>query len=508
MSVDWGSADLGATDAPLPRKIGPYTIHGRLGRGGMGVVLDASDGDGTRVALKLVRPTGSPADQRVLVARLLREAAAIARIDHRGVVRLERYGSADGAVYLAMELVTGVTLQALRGSEALDARALLHAAIQLLETLAHLHEAGVVHRDIKPNNVLIDRTGRVVLADFGIAWFAEAAGITQPGEVIGSVGYLSPECFEGAPTSPASDLYALGRTLFEAAAVIPRPQLPVDVPLLERFERRLDVDWRRFGTDRDWPVIRPFIERLIAPAPEDRFSSAHEALEAARALRASFSRPKPDPLGSAIAELPLRSFWAEPVDDEHALHTLPPVARARASKHESRDSPSLPIARIQRPDREPVEEPAHVTAPRDRVEPVEGPAPVTAPRDRVEPVEGPAHVTAPRDRVEPVEGPAHVTAPMERVEPAPAKRRHGLAILSGAVLGAIVGAAPLALMPLLDPPPARDEAAAKVALKSAELALIERDLDEAERALEVCVSLDELEPCARRLAILRALRGR
>lgn len=280
MTSELPIADLGVTGAALPARIGPFSIRGQLGRGGMGVVLDATMDDGRRVALKLIRPAGNAEEQEILMARLLREAAAIARVSHPGIVSLVKYGHAQGAVYLAMEFVMGVTLKDIQRRTSLDAVTLISLGTQILKTLAHLHDNGVIHRDIKPENVLIDTSGRAVLADFGIAWFEEAAGITRPGEVVGSAGYLSPECFEGAPPSAGSDIYALGRTLFEVAAILPPERIDRNLPVLYRFAKRMEVNWDRFPSKSPWPAIQKVIAKMIATDPKHRYQSAADCLDA------------------------------------------------------------------------------------------------------------------------------------------------------------------------------------------------------------------------------------
>ncbi|MEQ9500939.1 MAG: protein kinase [Deltaproteobacteria bacterium] len=491
--MDWGTSDLGATNAPLPDRIGPYRILRKIGRGGMGVVLEAEDDEGQRVALKLIRPLGTEDDKEQLVARLLREAAAIQRVDHPGVVRLQRYGNVDGAVYLAMDYVTGVTLKAIQRRTSLDPATLLSLAMQLLNTLQHLHTAGIVHRDVKPDNVLIDTTGRAVLADFGIAWVADSAGITRPGEIVGSVGYLAPECFEGEPPSARSDLYALGRTLFEMAAVLPRARLPADLPILMQFERRLRVDWRRFPTQSPWPSVRVLIERLVAIDPELRYPSAEAAFAAAAQLHAELLGPppenahptrpdvfheltcyEPDATLSAFVEqldLPARSFWAQARDDESRFEavTVPPEGPRGGAGLQAPNTAQTPPSKTH--------------------------TPPTPPVVRREP---PSQETVASGAPD-----AASTLPHE-----PPRRSGARAAALGAVIGLALGAASMfayANRPM--PPVVLDPSRAAEARTRADAALEAGDLASAEAELSACVEAGGAA-CERPLQIVRALRGR
>lgn len=502
VTIDWGTSDLGATGAPLPDRIGPYRILRRIGRGGMGVVLDARDDDDQQVALKLIRPLGSEEDQKLLVERLLREAAAIQRIDHPGVVRLVRYGDVDGAVYLAMDYVTGVTLKAIQRRTSLDAPTLLSLTMQLLTTLQHLHTAGVIHRDIKPDNVLIDTAGRVVLADFGIAYLADTIGITRPGEIVGSVGYLAPECFEGAAPSPRSDLYALGRLLFEMAAVLPRARLPADLPVLAQFERRMHVDWRRFPTQAPWPAVRLLIERLLAPDPELRYPSAQIAFTAAAQLHAELTGVPPETVAptnpdvfhevtcyepdatlSAFVEqldLPAQSFWAQPRDDESRFEaiTVPPDGPGRGLA-----APALP------------KKPATTGTSVDV-----DVSPEAAPTDSARPA-----VKVDEHALASGEDDVRTTLPPPDLAPASSAR----AILLGLIVGAALGVGSLvAYENRPRPPMILDPARATEARQSAEAALAAGDLATAEHALERCIEYGGEANCGRALEIVRVLRGR
>lgn len=199
---------------------GRYAVVAELGRGGMGVVWRAEDRVmGRQVAVKeLNLPTGlSDEDRRLFRDRLLREARTAGRLNHPGIVTVYDVISEDGVDHIVMELVEARTLaEVVAGSGPLDERAATSVAQQLLSALGAAHASGVVHRDVKPSNVMLGAGGRVTLADFGIAQSADDPRLTTTGSLIGSPGYLAPERLEGHAATPASDLWSLGATLFHA----------------------------------------------------------------------------------------------------------------------------------------------------------------------------------------------------------------------------------------------------------------------------------------------------
>jgi eukaryotic-like serine/threonine-protein kinase len=201
---------------------GRYRLERRIGGGGMASVWLATDGQLRRaVAVKVLSDAlaGDPGYR----ARFRREAKVAARLSHPSLVRVFDTGDEDGRPYLVMEHVPGPTLAArIAAGERLDANRL---ASELLAALTHIHRAGIVHRDVKPANVLFDPAGRAKLTDFGIAQPADATRITQTGEVIGTLHYMAPEVAAGESATARSDLYATGVVLAEAAGEEATPQL-------------------------------------------------------------------------------------------------------------------------------------------------------------------------------------------------------------------------------------------------------------------------------------------
>ncbi|MFB4310519.1 serine/threonine-protein kinase [Actinomadura sp. GTD37] len=204
---------------------GRYRILGRIGQGGMGSVWRAHDADLDReVAIKELRVPEQVTEQErsVWYARMEREARAAARLRHPGIVTVyDRVVEADGRPWIVMELIRGMSLgQLLAERGPLPARRVAAIGLAMLDALSAAHAQGIVHRDVKPANVLLEGD-RVVLTDFGIAAVEGDATLTRSGAVLGTPAYMSPEQVHGETAQPASDLWALGATLY--AAVEGRP---------------------------------------------------------------------------------------------------------------------------------------------------------------------------------------------------------------------------------------------------------------------------------------------
>jgi serine/threonine protein kinase len=208
------SADTGRVIA------GRYRLQAPIGRGAMGVVWRARDQLLDRdVAIKEVQiaDTLTDAERATAFQRTLREAKTAARLNHPAVVTVYDVAEDGGRPWIVMQLVSAQSLdQVLATSGPLSPRRAAEMARQLLSALSVAHAAGVMHRDVKPSNVLLDRDDRAVLTDFGIATFADDPKLTQTGMVMGSPGFTAPERIRGEDASPASDLWSLGATLYAA----------------------------------------------------------------------------------------------------------------------------------------------------------------------------------------------------------------------------------------------------------------------------------------------------
>jgi serine/threonine protein kinase len=189
-----------------------FLIERRIGSGGFGVVYEAWDGRLERpVAVKAIEQRGEAG------RRVLREAQAAARLNHPGIVTLYELGEEDGNALLVTELVEGSTLARLAAAGELSDREIGEIGADLCEALDHAHSRGVVHRDIKPQNVQIveDSEPRAKLMDFGVAHLADDSPLTAVGDVVGTLAYMAPEQAEGKPAGPEADVYSLALTLYE-----------------------------------------------------------------------------------------------------------------------------------------------------------------------------------------------------------------------------------------------------------------------------------------------------
>lgn len=198
--------------------LGPYELRGELGRGAMAVVWRAWDTRLDReVAIKepLFDPSYSDEVREEMTRRFVNEAKTAARLQHPGIVSIYEADVYDGRPAIVMELVNGSTLTDLLASHTLDAASAMDAIDQLLDAVGYAHEHGVVHRDIKPDNVFINQAGRVKLADFGIAHAGDTGG-TVAGAVLGTPGYMSPEQAKGQTVDERSDLFSVGVVAYEA----------------------------------------------------------------------------------------------------------------------------------------------------------------------------------------------------------------------------------------------------------------------------------------------------
>ncbi|MCG6932385.1 MAG: protein kinase [Gallionella sp.] len=199
------------------QKIGKYEVRGELGRGAMGTVFKCFDPLISRwVAIKaIVKATLDPAELQQFINRFRHEAQAVGKLVHPRIVQIYDYGENDQLAYIVMELVNGKSLQAhLLSGANFSLPEIVQIIRPLLDGLGYVHSEGVVHRDMKPSNILINSDGRIKICDFGIA-HTESSELTQLGDVLGSLHYMSPEQFIGMSVDSRSDLYSVGVIAYE-----------------------------------------------------------------------------------------------------------------------------------------------------------------------------------------------------------------------------------------------------------------------------------------------------
>ncbi|MVO89612.1 protein kinase [Streptomyces sp. p1417] len=251
---------------------GRYRLLAPLGEGGMGTVWRAMDDVlGREVAVKEVRaPAGLPASEvERLYARLEREAWAAARIPHRNVVTVYDVALDEDRPWIVMELVRGLSLSDVLESEGpMSPRRAAYVGAEVLGALRAAHDAGILHRDVKPGNVLLANDGRVVLTDFGIAMVEGSSALTMTGEVVGSPEFLAPERAMGRRPGPESDLWSLGVLLYAA------------VEGVSPFRQNTPLSTLRAVVDEELPPPRnagpltPVIEGLLRKDPAERSLAA------------------------------------------------------------------------------------------------------------------------------------------------------------------------------------------------------------------------------------------
>ncbi len=262
-----------SSDVPVPgSRLGPYTLEQELGSGGFAWVYAARRDDGKSFAIKILRPryAADPAFE----SRFRQEAAFAAGLNHPNIVHIEDVGVADGTAWFAMDRHPDSLSARLTRETTLDEHTAVRIALGVVEALGFAHERNIVHRDIKPDNILLADDGRPVLTDFGIAravsGYVAATGFMM---TIGTPAYISPEQAQGRGVDGRSDLYALGITLYR--------MVTGDVPFKSKdwFElARMHVEDRPEPPRNRRPELSKRMERIIlrllGKHPDDRYPSA------------------------------------------------------------------------------------------------------------------------------------------------------------------------------------------------------------------------------------------
>lgn len=320
--------------------IGRYALISRIGSGAMGLVFKARHQLMDRVvALKVISPQGS--ERATAVPRFLREMKLVGLLDHPNVVRAFDAGLHENAPYFVMEFLSGENLNSLlRARGALPPDEVVDYMTQAARGLAHAHEKGVIHRDVKPSNLFVDPEGNLKILDLGLGGFLEgideevARKIDKDGVVVGSLDYMSPEQLEGRPLDMRTDLYGLGCTMYRLLTnAYPFPGATSEERLRKRFcERHVPISLARPELPSDLVAV---VEKLLALHPGERFATAGDvadALESLVSLRyrtaarrgakdrtgrdskgaaAPPREPEPPPLDSSVIEAALQSRWSQ-----------------------------------------------------------------------------------------------------------------------------------------------------------------------------------------------------
>jgi serine/threonine protein kinase len=296
------------------QKLGQYEIVAPLGAGGMGEVYRARDPQlGREVAIKLLPSNFSRDADRL--RRFEQEARAAAALNHPNILSVYQMSSHDGTPYLVSELLDGSTLrdQLLRGQ--VPIRKAMDYAIQTARGLAAAHDKGIVHRDLKPENLFVTKDGRIKILDFGLAKlaqqpFASDAGIatlaeaTEPGVVLGTVGYMSPEQVRGDAADNRTDLFSLGAILYELLTGKRAFHKPTSAETMSAILKEDPPSTSQIAPSTP-PAVQRVVQRCLEKAPEQRFQSASDLAFALEALSDSTGA-----VTGAHAQITSRNRWS------------------------------------------------------------------------------------------------------------------------------------------------------------------------------------------------------
>ena len=278
-------------------RLGVYEVTAQIGAGGMGDVYRATDSNLKRAVAIKVLPASVAGDADRL-ARFQREAEVLAALNHPNIVTVCDVGHSDGTSFIAMELVDGRTVRELQADRPLPTKTLLAIAAQIADGLAKAHDAGIVHRDLKPENVMVRKDGFAKILDFGLAKLTQAGEghethgttilATEPGVVMGTVGYMSPEQALGKPLDFRSDQFSFGSIVYEMATgrrAFERASAPETLAAIIREE----LEPIRTAASAAPPPLSWFVERCLAKDPEERYASTRDLARDLARLRDGLS---------------------------------------------------------------------------------------------------------------------------------------------------------------------------------------------------------------------------
>ncbi|GGB37364.1 hypothetical protein GCM10011492_30160 [Flexivirga endophytica] len=278
----------GDVSARRPARFGHYELHEVIGTGGMGQVARATDTRlGRDVALKVMHPATAADDE--YRARFQREAAIVARLTDPHVIPIHGYGEIDGRLYLDMRLVKGRNLAQLLDRGRLEVSRTLDLLSQIAAALDSAHRAGLVHRDVKPSNILVDPKGFAYLVDFGIAASITQQDLTATGQIVGSASYMAPERLQSPPRSDArSDVYSLACVLYQSLTGSKPFVAGEQVQLISAHLNAAPPSLRKHRGDLPDALDR-VVRSGMAKDPSQRPATATELMDAARS---AMSQPR------------------------------------------------------------------------------------------------------------------------------------------------------------------------------------------------------------------------
>lgn len=328
----------------FPKKIGKYEVQGVLGRGGMGVVYKAFDPAIHRqVAIKTITKSAmDPSELQYAIARFRHEAQAVGRLTHPRIAAIFDYGEDNDIAYIVMELVNGKSLyEHLQNKAKFELAEIGEIIRQLLDGLGYAHAQGVVHRDVKPSNILINDDGRIKISDFGIAHL-DSSSLTQVGEIMGSPGYMSPEQFTGDEPDARTDIYAVGVIAYELLASR-KPFIGSNVEIMRQVIGERPANPSEFNlqisVQLDWAT-----QKSLAKKREDRFQNAREfALAFVQGIAASLRTSKVAATEEA-AEVPTQRLDPQLVSAARMISGMQAAKAAAAAEQATPVSKAAPVA--------------------------------------------------------------------------------------------------------------------------------------------------------------------
>jgi serine/threonine-protein kinase len=328
--------------ASIPANLGKYRIDEVLGKGSMGVVYKGYDPDIQRtVAIKTIRKEMVDDEQAAaFLARFRNEAQAAGRLSHQGIVGVYDFGEVGEVAFLAMEYVEGNSLREyfLRGTR-FERRDVVSVMVQLLDALHHAHVRGVWHRDVKPANIIIMRSGKLKVADFGIARI-ESSTLTQVGAVMGTPGYMSPEHYNGSPIDQRSDIFAAGVVMYQLLTG-KRPFSGSQESIAYQICHEQPVLPSALAPDVASPAFDEVVMTALAKRVEERFQYAQAFSEAVVQAHAAPASPTLSEETIISEPVPSAASQGDPSVPSHPSQASHPSKSSQPS-HPSPSPPSHP----------------------------------------------------------------------------------------------------------------------------------------------------------------------